>query len=450
MASIYDIISATPDGGTAALPAGEFEGPAVIGRPMTLKGGNTTLWARHGAVLNVQSGGVSLEGLRVEITEGDAEETAVSTAYPVSVRNVEVFGSVSGFGAEDGVWAIPRTLELGELSPNDENTFLMTADIPAEAQISCSQSGITFTPNRLPAGRSEIKITVNAPGTAGILYTEVLLESKFKRRIYVSGRFAAGAEAARDREVFCAAPVDRSTEGILKSEAPKSIGVPNEPLSTPDFKSSAALKQPSVTPSPSFLAAGAPSAGGQAAGAPRTALPLEVMRGQRIPAAQVNNNFKICFSGIKHGEIEVDPYVFLLDESNKCLGDKWLVFFGNYESPDGSVRYIPDSGDIIINTAKIAPGVKHVVVTYSVYSGNNFKNFSLIEAPLLQLYSASGSEPYGEVYCSFPVNGLTSEVTVVGIDVYMHKDDWRIFFVGSGYRYGLARLCNNYGLEVAE
>lgn len=167
MASIYDIISATPDGGTAALPPGEFEGPVVIGRPMTLRGNNTTVWARHGTVIDVQSPGVTLEGLRVEITEGDITENAINSGFPTAVRNIEVLGTVSGFGAEDGEASIPRTLDLGELSAHEENSFLMTVDIPAEAQIVCSQGGVTFQPEKLPAGRSEVRILVAAPGTPG-------------------------------------------------------------------------------------------------------------------------------------------------------------------------------------------------------------------------------------------------------------------------------------------
>ena len=60
------------------------------------------MWSKHGSVIEVSSQGVTLEGLRVEITEGALSEPAITAKFPVNIRGVEVLGTVSGFGAEDG------------------------------------------------------------------------------------------------------------------------------------------------------------------------------------------------------------------------------------------------------------------------------------------------------------------------------------------------------------
>lgn len=108
MSALSDIIANTPAGGTAALPAGEYEGPVVINKPLTLRGSSATVWSKHGSVIEVSSQGVTLEGLRVEITEGALSEPAITAKFPVNIRGVEVLGTVSGFGAEDGECGIPR------------------------------------------------------------------------------------------------------------------------------------------------------------------------------------------------------------------------------------------------------------------------------------------------------------------------------------------------------
>ena len=90
MSALSDIIANTPAGGTAALPAGEYEGPVVINKPLTLRGSSATVWSKHGSVIEVSSQGVTLEGLRVEITEGALSEPAITAKFPVNIRAVEV------------------------------------------------------------------------------------------------------------------------------------------------------------------------------------------------------------------------------------------------------------------------------------------------------------------------------------------------------------------------
>lgn len=444
--SIYDIIAATPTGGTAALPAGEFEGPVMIGRAMRLTGSNTTVWARHGSVIDVQTPGVSLEGLRVEITEGDTSETAISAKYPVNVSNVEVLGTVSGFGCEDGTVEIPRTLALGELSPQEDNTFRMTVDIPAEAEIVCTQGGVRFSPEKLPAGRSEVCITVAAPGTPGLIYTEVLLVSGFRRRIYLSGRFTAGAPAVRDKVIFTAEEVRRSAP-VQAEAAP--AGVPG---SVPAFGSgmeAAALnvQESSGSVLPGGIARNTPvhdeDVPAGAVTADNNAAAQVLRRGQRLPLSKVGSCFSMYLTGVKLGDVDIDPYVFMLNENEKSIGDGGLVFFGNERSPDGAVSYDSEDGHITVDTQKLSPAVKRIVAAYSVYSGDSRKNFSRVKDPILSLYVQ------GRECVSFPVDGLTNEITIVAMEMYIYKGEWRISAVGSGYRDGLVKLCNRFGIEVS-
>ena len=210
MSDLSDIIANTPAGGTAALPAGEYEGPVVINKPLTLRGSSATVWSKHGSVIEVSSQGVTLEGLRVEITEGALSEPAITAKFPVNIRDVEVLGTVSGFGAEDGECGIPRALQLGELSPSEENSFIMTVDIPAPAKLVCTASGVRFEPQDIPAGRSSVRVFVSGSGSASLVYSEVLLVSQFRRRIYLSGRFSANAPAVKERLIYEAPQIARN------------------------------------------------------------------------------------------------------------------------------------------------------------------------------------------------------------------------------------------------
>lgn len=415
MSALSDIIANTPAGGTAALPAGEYEGPVVIDKPVTLRGNGATVWAKHGSVIEVRSQGVTLEGLRVEITEGALSEPAITAKFPAGVRDVEVLGTVSGFGAEDGECGIPRALQLGELSPSEENSFRLTVDIPAPARIICTASGVRFEPQQLPAGRTDVTLCVSGSGSASLVYSEILLESQFRRRIYLSGRFTANAPAVRDRTIYESPQISRDT----------------------------AQAQPALTPVPAKQEAAdvisdvgsAPLPDGQ---------PLELKKGQRVPAAgHVSGRVDVYLTGQRLGDADIDPYVFLLDETEKCRSDGGLVFFGNESSPDGAVRYYPDDGHVSVDLGKLSPEIQRVAIAYSVYSGDSVKNFSQVKAPRVSL------ESQGRERVRFDIEGLTNEITIIAMELYIYRGEWRISAVGAGYRDGLVKLCSRYGIEAS-
>lgn len=415
MSALSDIIANTPAGGTAALPAGEYEGPVVIDKPVTLRGNGATVWAKHGSVIEVRSQGVTLEGLRVEITEGALSEPAITAKFPVGVRDVEVLGTVSGFGAEDGECGIPRALQLGELSPSEENSFRLTVDIPAPARIICTASGVRFEPQQLPAGRTDVTLYVSGSGSASLVYSEILLESQFRRRIYLSGRFTANAPAVRDRTIYESPQISRDTAQALP--APDPVPAKQEAADVISDVGSAPLPD------------------GQ---------PLELKKGQRVPAAgHVSGRVDVYLTGQRLGDADIDPYVFLLDETEKCRSDGGLVFFGNECSPDGAVRYYPDDGHVSVDLGKLSPEIQRVAIAYSVYSGDSVKNFSQVKAPRVSL------ESQGRERVRFDIEGLTNEITIIAMELYIYRGEWRISAVGAGYRDGLVKLCSRYGIEAS-
>ena len=338
----------------------------------------------------------------------------------------------------------------------------MTVDIPAPAEIVCSQGGVRFVPDRLPAGRSEVRIIVSAPGTPGLVYTEILLISGFRRRIYLSGRFSAGAAAVHDRVIFTAGNVQREPQPPVVPDQPKSICIPSVPAydhASADILQGHRSDSGNTAIHNRISGSRAENTGNDGQNAAREVLVGELAaalrnaaaeksavvmkRGQRIPAAQLGGIFSVYLTGVKLGDLDVDPYVFLLDGNEKSIGDSGLVFFGNARSPDGAVVYDTEDGHISIDPRRISPEVKRIVIAYSVYSGDARKNFSLVRDPILSLYSG------GRECVSFPIDGLTNEITIVAMEMYLYKGEWRLSSVGSGYRDGLVKLCNRYGIEVS-
>lgn len=389
------------------LPAGELEGPVVIAKPLHIVGKGTTIWAKHGAAITVTSSGVTLENLRVELTESSPDDTAILSDFPTAVKNVEVLGKVKGFGAADGFFDVPRTIELGSFAADETNTFQLTVNVPERTEILCDMRDVQFSPSVLETGRNTLFVTVSNITAQMLLYTEMLFRSTFTRRIYLSGKPVSGIPAVSAKQLYTA-PIRSRDAASIPQPAP-----PTDVISI----SASRTSQP---------------ASGR----------ISLQRGQRVALSQhIGMRFSVFFSGNVPNGWEVDPYVFLVDANGKTPDDSGLVFFGNERSPGGEAVYYPVNGRVEFDLAKADPRITKIVLAYSIYAGDASRTFAGIQSPCVRLRDA-------EDKVIFPIEGLTTEITVVALEFYLYKGEWKISAVGSGYNDGMARLCNYYGLEV--
>lgn len=411
--NINDLISRAQRGGTVMLPAGEFEGPVYITKPLRLVGQNTTIWTRRGSVIEITCAGAAVESLRAELTEGGANDAAVVAKYPAQVRDVEIVGAVSGFGAEDGWFDVPKTIALGDIPPQEESTFVLTVNVPVQTQIKCGTAGVTFTPQTLPAGRSELEIRVSGMSAQTFLYAEALFCSSFVRRVYLSGRAVSGAAPVKRREIYTAPLRSTPAENAATSAAP--VELPADVIALTEEQ-------------------------------PLYDMPLlELRKGQRVGLRQyIGGECEIRFTCEKPAGMDIDPYVFELDANERSFSDRGLVFFGNESGANGEARYFPDDGHITLDLDKLDHRVQRIALVYSVYAGGPARSFAQVKNACVTIYSG------GRERIAFALDGLTSETTIVAFEIYLYKGEWKLCAVGAGYRDGMARLCNHYGIEVEQ
>lgn len=397
------------------LPSGEFEGPVTIEKPLRIIGNTTTVWAKKSPAIVVRSVGVTLENLRAELTEASSEDAVIRAEYPCDVKNIEVLGTVRGFGNEDGFFDVPRTIDLGEFLSDEENSFRMTLNVPDKTEIICGVREVVFEPKILSRGKNEVTVKVSGISLQTYLYAEVLFKSKFTRRTYLLGRPSKTASKAENKLIY---------------EAPQREF--SSVFSSADVSSSAAAGQKSDIISMSDSV-------------DMSLEKLDMTRGMRVPLKKyLGTNFKVFFSCNNiPTDTDIDPYVFLLDESGKAPADSFLVFFGNERSDNGEVVYFPKDGHIEIDLAKADCRIKKITLAYSIYAGSSSKNFSKVTAPRVSLWTDTER-------VSFAMNGLNDVTTAVALEFYIYKGDWKISAVGAGYRDGMARLCESCGIQVEE
>lgn len=394
--------------GNLTLPPGEHRGPLTIRRPCVVDGSASTLFAAQGPVLLVQSPGVTVKNLRVEITGPLTEQgapIAIRTDFPdTKLEAVEVNGDLQGFPGEPAPWKLPTLISLGEFAANTANSFSIELEAPGEANVINEIRDIRVEPMRLKRGMNTLYIETDSIRENTILYGELLIRSSVTRRLHVTGKSQAGVapqQAAR-----------RLVSETVADAGPVQVDTPREAV------------PPLVTDSN---------------------VPF-MQRGQRFSLQGMETavvKLLMEYASAQRG-LSVDGYAFLLQAGGKVAGDGDLIFFGNNAAPDQAIRYSTVNGMplMIAELAKLPPAVEKVTVCYAVYGDQPQENFSLVQNPLVRLFAGE------KELCRFRPDGLTAEKAVVAAEFYRYKGEWRINFIGAGYQGGLKQLCTGYGVNV--
>jgi len=182
--------------GILQLATDEYEGPIVISSPITLEGKGCTLWSRKGPVLSIQSDDVILRGIRVEVTEQllfskipDNLAIQVKPGSKVEFYNVIIKGAVDGVQGEEGVWAYPKSLNLGSIIPKRENNYSIHIYVPVPCELQTQIYGMTCEPSNLNVGLNDVKITLTKIQPGAIIIGDLdIITTCLTRKINITGQ----------------------------------------------------------------------------------------------------------------------------------------------------------------------------------------------------------------------------------------------------------------------
>lgn len=174
----------------------EYSGPLHFRNSILIEGRGATFWKLEGPVVVVESSGVTLRDVRIEVTAdlpqiGSDRDCAliVQPGTDVRLENVEIRGAVRGLRTEEGAWHYPYSLQLGCLLPGVNYEFLLRLIVPVQCQISSQVSGIDVAPVVLASGKNEVRLKLSSlPKDSLLCGTLCLKTSLLKRRISIAGR----------------------------------------------------------------------------------------------------------------------------------------------------------------------------------------------------------------------------------------------------------------------
>lgn len=198
-----------PAGTNITLPAGEYEGPLIIDRPLRLTGqgpypDSVVIWATRGPAVIVRAAQVELTNLSVMLTSEAGRHHDPTVWYAPGcqpqVLKTEIEGRMELMGSSHNQagWQLPELINLDELRPNYPVSLSLTIETPAATRLSAELAGIKISPAELPAGGPH-DITLDIPKNQlkpeVMLAGQLILEAQGEvRTVWVIGRVLSETE----------------------------------------------------------------------------------------------------------------------------------------------------------------------------------------------------------------------------------------------------------------
>lgn len=149
--------------------------------------------------------------------------------------------------------------------------------------------------------------------------------------------------------------------------------------------------------------------------------------------------------------VDCDVSVFMLGATNKIPAEKFLVFYNNLHSQDGSVKHMGDNRDgtgdgddevIDVDLASVAIEVVQILFAVTIHEaeerGHNFGN---VRNAAIRILNGASSEEI----CSFTLTEQFSDADSLMIGrLYRDEKEWKFEAMGDGFAGGLGALVELY------
>jgi tellurite resistance protein TerA len=180
---------------------------------------------------------------------------------------------------------------------------------------------------------------------------------------------------------------------------------------------------------------------------------IMVVKGQKVDVTKQFPGLSKVIVGLgwrAQSGLELDASAFQLGASGKVKREEDFIFYGNPRSVNGSVAMCDGSGDaqqFELELSAIPADVEKIAFTITIYDaisrGQTFRQVSDMYLRILH--------PVTKVeIIRFPLNNFSIENSIVSGELYRYKGEWKFNAISSGFHGGLAALCGNFGVEVAQ
>lgn len=143
--------------------------------------------------------------------------------------------------------------------------------------------------------------------------------------------------------------------------------------------------------------------------------------------------------GGKAAEIDCDASAILLDAQGKLTMKERLVYYGNLQSGDQSVKHTGDNltgageGDdeqILVDLSMVPGDVHKIVFVVNIYDcAKRKQDFGLIANAFIRIVNSASNQELCRFNLTDDYSGKTS---VIVAEVYRHGEEWKFGAIGEG------------------
>ena len=139
---------------------------------------------------------------------------------------------------------------------------------------------------------------------------------------------------------------------------------------------------------------------------------------------------------------DIDVAAYRLAANGKVRGDGDMIFYGQQQSDDGSVRRSGNdrSSTFAIDLARQPAAIERIAIAYS--AGQPTARLGSVS-----LRVAAGGQTL--ITCPLDLGGR-SETALILAECYRRNGVWKIRFVAQGYNGGLKPLSEQFGVDIAD
>lgn len=136
--------------------------------------------------------------------------------------------------------------------------------------------------------------------------------------------------------------------------------------------------------------------------------------------------------------VDIDPGCFAVDPSGHLVDDRYFIFYNQLESPEGAIRM--QNKEFSVDLGRLPGWVSRLVFTFTA-EGAGIPSLIRGQAHVLE-------DPKELARFSFSGRDYSSEHSLMVIELYQNRGEWKINALGQGFSGGLEALLNHFGAEV--
>lgn len=434
--SAYDIqklLDSPGSDGVVRLPAGEYEGRFIIKKSCTVDGGGASLWNSYGPVLVVAAEKVTIKNIRIELSADEdsipyKQYVSVYCRYPdTKFSDTEINGMLLGIPHEEQYWGLPKTVSLGRLPAEREQSFTLELYAPAAAEISCGLHDIRLSADSLCEGFNTVTLTVGRVRSGSLIYGYITVRSAVTRKIIVSGEIGDENDPAPLKYMLCSADREapmRHSE-MLERLDPVQLASAPEPA-----------REEVEIPYEAIDEGGGASEGFEEEN-------ITVPSGKRILLSMRQYRIELLH-GFSAAELDVDGYMFMLDKTGFVSTNKHMIFFGNDHSECGGVRYLnaADKRAFFVDFRLIPKDVTRMVLLFSIYGNDPSKLFDKLADGEISVLCENG------VHIRMKLERGINCRTILALGFEKTDGVWEMITSGKGVGMPLEEICRSYGVTI--